>query len=160
MTPSRDKGQALLELAVCLPAVVLLAVMAYAGCRAAHLRSAGSSAAQSELLRTGRRLDSFGDRLRKSLEPHGRGVSVGYGRDRWAASRLVPGIPVPAMAGRDSATVGIEKTWEEVWASGEIPRLRLSRRTEAAVDCWDDGSPSGKKLKKAVDAVAALGFLR
>lgn len=160
MRLSGRSGQALVELAVCLPAIVLLVVYAHAACRAAHLRSAAGSAAQSELLRAGRRLGSFGEPLRGSLVPGGRGVAVRCEQGKSSSSSIIPKILTSAMAGRSSVTVDVEKTWEEIRPSGDIPRLRLSRKSEMSIDCWDGDSQSGMKLKGTVRSIVALGFLR
>lgn len=151
------QGQALLEIAIALPALLLLLAGAYACCRAAVIASSASSAAQAESIRSGRRLPGLEKNLAGSVLPGGEGVSLNVRSGK--KGRLLPS-PFPSLAGRTIGVAKVEKKWDETGGIGAVPPLRLERQSEMSVDCWDKGSSSGRKIRRVVRARVALGIIR
>ena len=157
MTPRRLGGQALLEIAIALPALLILLAGAYACCRAAFISSSASSAAQAESIRAGRRLPGLERVLAESISPDGTGVHIGVRSGK--KGRLLPS-PFPKLAGRSIGFADVENNWDETGRIAAVPPLLLGRQAEMSVDCWDKGSSSGKKIRRVVRARVALGIVQ
>jgi len=67
MTVHRDEGQALLEIVLTMPILLVLLLGAYASTRTSILKSRAESAAFTETLRVGRNYRGMGSRLRPTL---------------------------------------------------------------------------------------------
>jgi|GEM_PF-4268272 len=159
MKAGRAQGQALLELAICLPALLLLLWLAHAAFLTAWARANAQSAARSELLRSGRRLPPFGASFISSTAPGCDNVAVRSATGRTSAA--APFIPLAgALAGRSESVVTVEKRWIGTSLQGTLPSICLSRRLEGSLDCWDMGSPSGRRIRAAARAVALAGGIR
>jgi hypothetical protein len=154
----RAKGQALVELAIVLPVLLLLLAGGYVGCRAAFLLSASESAAFAETIRRGRRLTGIEEKIAGDILPRERlGVAVRFessGRNRFLPS------PFPSLAGRTIGIVDLRKGWEEIGGIADLPDLRASRSCEASVDSWERRSDSGKTIRRTVEGYVATGIFR
>ncbi len=157
MTVRETRGQSLVEMAAVLPIVLVLFAGLYVACRTGFLASGAHSAAQAEALRAGRGLLGIERNLAAALLPDGTGVSVrsACGRDR----SLLPS-PFPALAGRSSGIVSLDKSWSETGTIGRFPPLSLIRRSELAADCWGENSGSGKNIARIVRARIAVGAIQ
>jgi hypothetical protein len=153
----RNSGAAVLETALLLPLLLVMIVGTYIACRSAFLKSAAESAAHVEAVRSGRRLPGIESRMADSILPGGQGVTIRSGRGK--ETRLLPG-PFPSLAGRSKGIAEIDKDWEEVSLAAGFPRLSLSRLSEVSADCWDAGSSSGRKIRRAVTVTVATAVLR
>src|SRR5512134_1236767 len=91
------KGQALVELAIVVPVLLVILAGGYVACRTAYLSARAGSAAHQHALRTGRRLPSLQRELARSVldSPGEVAVEGSFGRP----TRLLP-LPFPALAGR------------------------------------------------------------
>ena len=157
MSGHPQKGQALLEIAIGIPLLLAILAGGYVAWRTAGLSGRAGSVAYQQALRTGRRLPDLRRELAHSVleSPGDVRVEGSHGRN----TRLLPS-PLPALAGRSQATATVRKTWDEVGALAHFEPLRLVRESELSADCWDRGSPSGKKTRRIVAARAALALLR
>jgi len=157
MTFRGTRGQSLVEIAVALPIILMMFTGLYIGCRTSFLTSGAQSAAQAEALRTGRCLPGIEKHLAAALLPDETGVSVRStsGRD----SRILPS-PFPALTGRSSGIVSLEKSWSETGTIGEFPPLAVVRRSDLSADCWGENSGSGKSIARMIRARIALGAIR
>jgi len=157
MTTSGNNGQGLVEAALILPILILLLAGCYVCCRSAFLHAAAESAAQTEALRVGRRLASLEHQISEDILPSESSVMV---RSESAGKgRLLP-VPFPSLAGRTRGIVEVRKVWEEAGSSSDFPGLAIIRSSEASVDCWDQQSGSGKKIRLVIDGYVASGFFR
>jgi hypothetical protein len=157
MTTRGNNGQGLVEAALVLPVLLLLLAGGYVCCRAAFLHSAAESAAQTEALRVGRRLASLKHRISEDILPSESSVVV---RSESAGKgRLLP-APFPSLAGRTRGIVEVRKGWEEAGRGADFPDIAIVRSSEASIDCWDQRSGSGKKIRLVIDGYAASGFFR
>lgn len=157
MTLRETRGQALVEMAVGLPVILVMFAGLYMACRTAFLASSAQSATQTEALRAGRCLPGIEKQLTASLLPRETGVSVRSTSRRDA--QLLPS-PFPALTGRSSGIVSLTKSWSEVGSIGEFPPLALVRRYDLTADCWTGNSSSGKSISRVIQARIALGAIR
>lgn len=157
MTPRDTRGQALVEMAVGLPIILVMFAGLYIACRTAFLASGAQSATQAEALRAGRCQPGIEKQLAASLLPGETGVSVRSTSS--GEARLLPS-PFPALTGRSSGIVSLTKSWSEVGSIGEFPPLALVRRSDLSVDCWGKNSSSGKGIARVIQARIALGAIR
>lgn len=158
MKTSKAKGQALVELAIVVP--ILLAILAggYVACRTGFIASAAESAAHQEAVRSGRRLPPFERELARTILPGGGGVRVRGTTSRTGWQPLP--AAVPGLAGRSIGIAEADKTWNESGIVASYEPLRLSRRSEQSVDCWDRGSASGRRISRVVKGKVLLGAVR
>jgi len=150
-------GQALIEVALALPCLlILLAGLLVAG-RAVSLSGSTESAAFTHTLREGRRQRDIGAAIARSILPHGTGVVL-RSKQKQAIS-LVPDV-LPLPEGRTLGSVKIDKGWKEAGRIAVWPGLSVERRIEASVDCWGRPTPTGRKTAAAVHAYVLLESLR
>lgn len=152
-----DRGQAILELALVLPILLIVLLGAYASVRTAFLKSRAESAVFTETLRTGRNLPGIGRDLSRSVLPDDRAVHIRNARERDV--RLLP-PPFPSFVGRSSATVTLRKDWGEVGNPRWLPTAHIERKTELGVDCWEKETTSGRKARRWIRAAVMLGAIR
>lgn len=157
MTRIRSNGQGLVEVALLLPVFLLLAGGSYICCRTSFLHSVAESSAQTESIRTGRRLAGIERQMSDDILPSGHGVTIRS--DNIGKSRLLP-PPFPTLAGRTNVVADIRKGWEEIACGSVFPHLKVVRTSEASVDCWDKPSGSGRKIRLVVGGFVATGILR
>lgn len=157
MTNRRNKGQALLEMALTMPILLALLLGAYASARTSLLKSRAESAAFTEALRTGRNHRGIERELSSSITSGEATVDIRSARNR--DSRLLP-APFPALAGRTTAAVEVRKTWAEIGSPRWLPAVRILQRTTSNVDCWGNDTPSGKRMRRWVRGFVLLGAIR
>ncbi len=157
MTKCRNKGQALLEMVLTMPILLILILGAYASTRTSVLKSRAISAAFTEVLRAGRNHRGIERELSTSILPEEGTVTIRSARER--TSRLLP-APFPALAGRTMASVEVRKRWKEIGAPRWMPAVRILQQTESNVDCWGKDTSSGKRMRRWVRGVVLLGVLR
>lgn len=157
MRPRCDSGQAILELALAVPILLIVLLGAYASVRTAFLKSRAESAVFTETLRAGRNLPGISRDLSRSVFPDDRSVQIRNARERDV--RLLPS-PLPSFAGRSSATVILRKEWREVGNPRWLPTAHIERKTELGADCWGKDTPSGKKARRWIRAAVLLGAIR
>jgi hypothetical protein len=92
-----------------------------------------------------------------SILPEGNGVRIRTDSDNKA--RLLPS-PFPSLTGRTRGITEIQKRWEETYGMANLPPLQVNRVSEMSVDCWERRSPSGKKIRRVVNGMVAIGIFR
>lgn len=157
MTTKRMNGQGVVEVVLILPVLLLLLAGSYVCCRATFLLSAAESSAQTETIRTGRRLAGIEQKMSDDILPYDRSVTIRS--ESTDKSRLLP-APFPSLAGRTKGFAEIRKGWEEIGRVSDFPTLQAARISEASVDCWEKPSGSGRKICKVIDGFIVTGFLR
>lgn len=156
MKRNPSAGQALVELALTLPLLLLLLAGSYACCRAAFLHAAAESAAHTEALRAGRRLPGIEKQMCDAILPEGSGVDIRT--DRVGKTGILP-APFPSLEGRTRGIVELVEGSEGTVVP-QFPPLRFVRIAEGSVECWENRSPSGKKVRHFVGGFVATGMLR
>lgn len=156
MTMKSASGQGLVEVALVLPVLLFLLAGSYVCCRASFLHSAAESAAQTEAIRAGRQLPGVEEKMSSDILPHGNGVLIRP--DRTGNVGMIP-IPVPSLAGRTKGIVEIMEEREGISGFLSFTPLRVSRFSEASVDCWGKKSGSGKKIRSFITGYVATGIL-
>lgn len=150
------KGQALVEVALALPVLMLLLAGTYVCTRASFLHAAAESAAQTEALRGGRLLPGIEAKMSASIRPQGRGVDI---RTESAGKAGILPPPFPSLEGRTKGSVDITENIEG-YARFHFQPLHVHRASEAAVDCWEKKSASGKRLRRYLGGFIATAALR
>jgi len=154
MNTKRRNGQGVVEVALILPVLLLLLAGSYVCCRASFLLSAAESSAQTETIRTGRRLAGLEKQMSDDIDR-----SVTIRSESTEKTRLLP-APFPSLAGRTKGFAEIGKGWEELGRASSFPTLRAARISEASVDCWEKPSSSGRKICQVIDGIVVTGVLR
>lgn len=149
-------GQSLLETVIALPLLLALLAGGYWGFRRLSLEGAAMSAAQAQLLRTGRGQAAIASNLAASVLPGGEGVTVSA-RNESLAGRVPP---FSGLAGRTVSSVEVSRRKEDVGGFLELPRHGFRAGQEGAVDCWGSGSRSGRNVRRTVGGILATGALR
>jgi len=157
MTTKRTSGQGLVEVALILPLLLLLLAASYVCCRALFLLSAAESSAQTETIRTGRRLTGIEQQMSDDILPCDRSVSIRS--ESTGKTRLLP-VPFPSLAGRTKGIAEIRKGWEEIGRLPDFPTFQSARISEASVDCWEKQSGSGRNFYRVIDGFVVTGGLR
>jgi len=157
MRNHRNKGQALLEMALTMPILLILLLGAYASTRTSILKSRAESAAFTETLRVGRNHRGIERELSLSILPEEDTVDIRSVRKR--NSRLFP-LPFPTLAGRTTASVEVRKRWKEIGAPRWMPTVRILQQTESNVDCWGKDTYSGERMRRWVRGFVLLGVIR
>ena len=157
MTVHRNKGQALLEIVLLIPVLLVLLLGAYASTRTPILKSRAESAAFTETLRVGRNYRGIERELSMSILPEEEAVDIHSVRNR--GGRLLP-APFPSLAGSTTASVGVRKGWNEIGAPRWMPTVRILQQTESNVDCWGKNTSSGKRVRQWVQGSVLLGVIR
>ena len=157
MTVRSDKGQAILEVALVLPILLIILSGAYASVCTALLKSRAESAALTEALRAGRNHAGIGHHLSHSVTSGGRSVAVRSSPQ--GKARLLP-PPFPALTGRTKATVTVRKEWMEIGVPGWLPEVRIERNAELSADSWGKETSSGKNAQRWIRASVVLGAIR
>lgn len=155
---NRDKkGQALVEIALFLPILLIVLLGAYAMTRTAFLKTRAQSAAFAVSLRAGRNLAGIAAELSRSVshEHHTVTIHTGGRRD----SRLLP-PPFPALTGKTSSVVEIRKPWKELGKPPWLSPVRITQREDFHVDCWGKNSASGKSIRRSISGLVVLGAIR
>lgn len=156
MTRRNTGGQAVVELAIVVPILLLMVAGLYVACRTGFLASGAQSAAQTEALRVGRGLPGIERHLSATLLPGDNVASIrGEGGQ---SARLLP-APFPSLAGRSTGIASLNKEWRETGTIGEFPPLALVRKTVVSTDCWNGDSASGKRIRRVIKARIALGAI-
>jgi hypothetical protein len=156
--PVRQRGgQSLVETAIVLPLLLSLLALGHWGFRRLSLAGAAMSAAQVQLLRTGRGQPEAGSVLAGSVCPSGEGVTVSARNGSF--SRGVP--PFAGLSGRTISSVDVSLPPEKI-AGGSIepPRHDFRIRREGSVDCWGIGSRAGKNVRRTVQGFVVTGAFR
>lgn len=156
VTDRGDKGQALLEMALALPILLILLLGAYASAHTAILKSRAESAAFTESLRIGRNLRGIERELSRSVFPEENTVFIRSVKN--GSSRILP-APFPFLAGKTSSTVEVLKSWKEIGEPEWLPPLRISQKDEFHVNCWGEDSSSGKIVRRYIKGLVVLGAL-
>jgi len=157
MTERGEKGQTLVEMALCLPILLILLLGTYASTRTAFLKSRAESTTFAEALRVGRNLRGIEQELSRSISPERETVTIHSGRK--GNSRLLP-PPFPLLAGKTTSTVEVRKYWKEFWGAQWLPPVRISQKAEMHVNCWGQDSASGKSIRRHVKGLVVLGAIR
>jgi len=157
MTNSQSRGQAIVEIALVLPILLILILGGYASARTTFLKSRSESAAFAEALRAGRNLPGIERELSRSILPDDGTVAIQAGEQR--KSRLLP-TPSPLLAGKTAASVQVGKQWMEIGAPRWLPAANIRQVTEIHVDCWGKESSSGKSIRRWVRGLVVLGAIR
>jgi len=156
MIKHRNKGQALLEIVLLIPVLLVLLLGGYASTRTSILKSRAESASFTETLRVGRNYRRIERELSISILPEEEGVDILSGRNR--GSRLLP-APFPSLAGSTTASVKVRKRWNEIGAPRWMPTVRILQQTESNVDCWGKDTSSGKRVHQWVQGIVLLGVI-
>ena len=152
-----EKGQALVELALALPILLIILLGAYASTRTAFLKSRAESGAFTVALRVGRNLHGIERDLSASIFPGGKTVTI---RSRQKGkSRLLP-PPFPLLAGKTLSTVEIRSFWKEIDGAQWLPPVNISQKAELHVNCWGQNSSSGKSIQRYIRGLVVLGAIR
>lgn len=157
MTVHRDEGQALLEIVLTMPILLVLLLGAYASTRTSILKSRAESAAFTETLRVGRNYRGIERELSMSILPEEETVDIHSVRNK--GGRLLP-APFPSLAGSTTAAVEIRKRWIEIGAQRWMPTVRILQQTKSNVDCWGKDTSSGKRVRQWVQGIVLLGVIR
>lgn len=157
MTDSRRKGQALVEVALTLPLLLILLAGAYAGARTAFLASRAESVALAEAIRAGRNLPRIEPDLSRSVAPENNSVEIRPGRE--GESRLFPAF-LSSLSGRTTATVTVRKPWPEIGNPRWLATTNILRKTKLSADCWQKETSSGKRIRQWIRGGIVLGATR
>ena len=157
MTMRRNDGTAVVELALLMPALLLMLGAAYVAARTATLKSAAASAAQAEAIRGGRRLSGIERDMAETILPQGSGVTIRTEKGKSAA--LLPS-PFPSLDGRTIGVAEVDKGWEEAGDAASFPRVHLALRSEMSANCWDGETSSGRKIRNTVRVIVATAAVR
>ncbi len=157
MRPQGRSGHFLVEFAVLLPVLLSVVAGGYALCRRGFLDSSCQSLAQSLNLRAGRRQSMPEDAIRRAL-PADLDRASRESRPEKGGGALP--VRMPGLTGRTTSKLRWEKTWNEAGGYATERSAEIVRSATAHVDCWDAGSPSGKRIRTFVDAAVATGILR
>jgi hypothetical protein len=157
MIKHRNKGQALLEIVLFLPVLLVLLLGAYASTRTSILKSRAESAAFTETLRVGRNYRGIERELSVSILPEEETVDIRSVRNK--GGRLLP-PPFPSLAGVTTAAVEVRKKWDEIGAPRWMPTVKILQQSESNVDCWGKDTFSGKRVRQWVQGIVLLGVIR
>ena len=150
-------GQALLEITLALPILLILILGAYAAARTAFLHSRAASASFAEVLRAGRNLRGIEKDLSRSVLEEGESVSVrAAGQDETGLFPILPFAP----AGKTSGVAELRKSWSELGAPPWLPPASIRRGSAFHVDCWNADTDSGKRIRGWILGSVALGAIR
>lgn len=151
-----SQGQSLLETLLVLPALLALLAGGFWCYRNLSLSSSAESAAHARMLRSGRRLPGIDRRLFATILPGDDAVRF-ESRDERLSGPVPFFIP---LSGRTAATVRVSLDKEPIGAFLDMPSHEVRKTAEGSVDCWDEGSPSAPKIRRAVLGVVATGMIR
>jgi len=157
MSRRRNQGQGLIEAMLLLPLLLLLVYGTYVCIRATSLDSAAEGAAHAEAIRSGRRLAGIEHEMSDSILPAGKGVQI---HAESGNNSRVRQLPFSGLAGRTRGTAEIHYDWEDTVSLANLPPLRVGGISEMSVDCWDNPTPSGRKVRTAVRGFVTTGVLR
>jgi hypothetical protein len=157
MTAHRDEGQALLEIVLAMPILLVLLLGGYASTRTSILKSRAETASFTETLRVGRNYRGIERELSMSILPEEDTVDIHSVRNK--RSRLLP-APFPSLAGSTTAAVEVRKRWNEIGAQRWMPTVRILQQTKSNVDCWGKDTSSGKRVRQWVHGIVLLGVIR
>lgn len=152
-----NDGMAIVELALIVPALLLMLAGTYVAARTAILRCAASSAAQAEAIRAGRRLSGLERDLAETILAGGRSVAIRAEKGKSAA--LLP-APFPSLEGRTIGVAEVDKAWDETGDPASFDKVHLTRRSEMSVNCWDSATSSGRKIRNTVTGYVASAVLQ
>jgi hypothetical protein len=159
MTPGNrhDGGNAILETLVLLPVVSLLLVGIIASGNQLSMLSAAESAAHAEALRSARAQTSQAPAWNRFFPDNEERFR--FDSSSGSGSRILPS-PFPALAGRASVSVILDRKWDPLTRSGiGLDRQRVMRSDTVSGDCWAGSSGSGKKIKSTVKLLVGTGVL-
>lgn len=156
-TIANRTGNVIVETLLMIPLLALILAGSYACLNTLSLLSIAESATHAEALREGRRQPDDASRWNATVE--GNENPFIFKRAAGNSGRLLPS-PFPALAGRSSATVTVDRPWDP-WArrSLSLERQTLRRDAELSADCWDETSGSGRKIRNVVKILAVSGVL-
>ena len=157
MTICRDRGQAIVEVALTLPILLVLILGGYASARTAFLKSRAESGAFVEAVRVGRNLAGIEKELSRNILHDDGTVEILVSRKRYSGIFPVPSLH---LDGRTAATVEVRKEWNEVGAPRWLRGANILQKTEIHVDCWGKETSSGKSIRRWVQGLVVLGAIR
>jgi hypothetical protein len=150
------RGQSLVETALALPVLLVLLGGGYWIYRNLSLSSSAESAAHAQMLRSGRRLPGIERRLSISIAPGDNVARIKAHNDP-----LIVDVPLfRSLSGRTAASADVSIGREPVGAFLDLPSHALRREAKAAVDCWENTSPSGSTVRRTVQGILVSGALR
>jgi hypothetical protein len=150
-------GQALVEVALALPILLLVLAGTYVCARASFLHAAAESAAQTEAIRGGRLLPGIERKMSDTILPQGHGVEI-CTHSAGKAGILPP--PFPSLEGRTKGSVDVTEDLPGDTGFLRSPPLHVHRIAEASVDCWAKTSSSGKTIRRYLGGFVASAALR
>lgn len=157
MNDFRAKGQALVEVALTLPILLILMAGAYAATRTAFLASRAESVAFAEAIRAGRNLPRIEPELSRSVALEKDAVEIRLGRE--GEFRLFPAF-LPSLSGKTTATVTVRKPWTEIGNPRWLATTNILRKTKLSADCWQKETSSGKRIRQWIQGGIVLGATR
>ena len=149
-------GQSLVETALVLPLLLILAGGGYWFYRDLSLSSSAESAAHAQMLRAGRRLGGIEPRLSGTIHPGDNVAHIEAHNDP-----LIGEVPLfRGLAGRTTAAADVSLGKESVGSFLDLPSHALRREAGGAVDCWGKETPSGSTVRRTVRGILLTGVLR
>ncbi len=149
-------GQSLLESVLLLPLLLCLLAGGYWSFRQFAFSSSAESAAQAQLLRSGRALPPVGQPLSRTI--HSKEDAV---RLRNTERPLVAEVPFfRGMSGNTIGSADVRCPVDPAGAYLPLPPHSVHREAEAAVDCWGWNTRSGSRIRRTVQAAVLTGSLR
>ncbi len=150
------RGQSLLETSLALPLLLILLAGGYWLYRDISLCSSAESAAQTQMLRTGRRQPGIESRLSGSILPGDNGARITARTDALIGGMLW----FHGLAGRTVSQASVLFPAESIGAFLDLPSHGIRSEAKGAVDCWDKESRSGTTVRRTVRGIASTGSLR
>jgi hypothetical protein len=153
-----DRGSAIVEVLVLLPAVSLLMAGILATGNQLAMLSAAESASHAETLRSARGQSTLSGEW-NALFPDG--APPYRFRDSHGKSSMDTLGWMPGLSGRSTVAVSLDRDWNPSTRSFlGLERQSLQRSGSLSGDCWNAGSKSGRKIGKAVKVMVATGIVR
>lgn len=149
-------GQSLLETVLLFPLLLILLAAGYWCYRHLSLSSAAESATHTHLLRSGRGQPGIETPLSRTVAPEARSVLLSAG-----TAPLIGRIPLfGKVSGRSTAMTEISCPADPVGGFLDPPDHLFRIERDAAVDCWERDSSSGRSVRRTVQGILLSGGLR
>lgn len=156
LRPKPFQGQSLVETVLALPLLLVLLAGGFWLYRDLSLASSAESAAQAQMLRTGRRQPGIGSPLSETILSGDNAVRIQARTDPLIGQ--VP--PFRGLSGRTVATTDVAFAGEAIGAFLDLPSHGIRSEAKGAVDCWDKETPSGTAVRRVVRGIASTGAIR